>query len=77
MQVPSNIFPSSDLSYQRQYYVNVSASGGLTFSKEAEVSVLGKNMSLFIQTDKPVYKPKDIGEIMEFFTIVFVTIILK
>jgi hypothetical protein len=47
------------------YKIQVSGSGGISFRKTARnVRVTSKATSLFIQTDRPVYKPGDLGNII-------------
>ena len=41
--------------------LRVVGSGGLTFQHEDQLSLLQKTVSIFIQTDKPKYKPTNKG----------------
>ncbi|XP_071544255.1 CD109 antigen-like isoform X2 [Panulirus ornatus] len=43
-----------------QYNLTVSGSGGLTFSNTTALEYLHKSYSVFIQTDKTIYKPGDL-----------------
>jgi len=39
----------------------VSGSGGLTFSNNTSIEIKAKSLSLFVQTDKAIYKPGQKG----------------
>jgi len=39
----------------------VSGSGGLTFTNETSIEIKTKSLSLFVQTDKAIYKPAQKG----------------
>ena len=45
----------------RSATLRVVGSGGLTFQHEDQLSLLQKTVSIFIQTDKPKYKPTNKG----------------
>jgi len=49
-QIPAYVPPGS-------YYLIVAGSGGQTFSQNKSVNVATKRLSIFIQTDKSLYKP--------------------
>ena len=58
VQIPSHLEQSS-------YTLVVTGTGGLKFSHSRSVNVKSKSLSIFIQTDKAVYKPGQTGEISE------------
>lgn len=44
------------------YYLQVEGKGGLVFTDQVELKFEPKSMSIFIQTDKSIYKPGQTGE---------------
>lgn len=59
MQVPPGLRGQAHLKVWGNRHLN---DGGLIFHNSTTVTVDSKGLSLFIQTDKPVYKPKQKGE---------------
>ena len=55
LQVPADI-PSGS------YRVNITGTGSLPFKNSTVVYGSFKSVSLFIQTDKAIYKPGDLGK---------------
>lgn len=63
LQIPSNASES-------QYTVIVMGSGGLTFNQQTTVRTDFKTLSIFIQTDKAMYKPGKTGTLLLFINFV-------
>lgn len=60
VQVPDNVPPAS------YYLLMASGTGGYSFSTSEVVSVRRKTLSLFVQTDKIMYKPGQTGKTPRF-----------
>ena len=54
LQVPDNLHSGS-------YKLHVQGTGGLHFQNETDLTFESKSISIFIQTDKAMYKPGQTG----------------
>lgn len=54
LKVPDNLHSGS-------YEIEVTGSGGLVFTNKTGLSYQSKGISIFIQTDKAMYKPGQTG----------------
>ena len=50
-----------DILHSGAYDIKVTGSGGLSFTNETSLHYQAKSISIFIQTDKAMYKPGQTG----------------
>ena len=63
-QIPSEGFPENSANYLTTKRLEVTGSGGLTFNKTMESSIKFemKGFTIYVQTDKGIYKPGQTGK---------------